>query len=71
MNADDRTANFRFDDSQEFDDHHADPNEWNKLASKPDFSKIIADLRNALPKTESDPINNYSHWQPARSGKQP
>jgi len=44
------------DDGEELYDLHQDPNEWNNLASDPDHSKIIADLRSSAPQSFAKPL---------------
>ncbi len=57
-----RSENWRYihyaDDSEELYDMQKDPNEWDNLAGKPEFAKIIEEHKKWLPKIDLPPAPN-------------
>jgi arylsulfatase A-like enzyme len=53
------------DGSEELYDHDRDPNEWTNLASNPDYRKVMDDLKQWLPSTNTKPWTDLK-----KSGKE-
>jgi arylsulfatase A-like enzyme len=60
-----RTTRWRYiryaDGSEELYDHDTDPHEWTNLAGKQPYQALRTQLAQAIPRSEAEPINDFSH----------
>lgn len=60
-----RSERYRYiryaDGSEEFYDHHADPNEWKNLAGDRRYSALVREHRRWLPKVDLPPVRGSAH----------